>query len=82
MNGGFCGGVEGEAEVVGESDGAQHTQVVFLEAFDGIANCGDQFFLQISFSVHKVVKLFFDGVVEHAVDGKVTTQGIFFGSTE
>ena len=76
-----------EVEAGGETDGAEHTELVFGEAKGGVADGAEDFGGEVSAAVYvvecggcRVAGLFEDGgVEEHAVDGEVAAEDVFAG---
>lgn len=68
-----------KTQLDGQPDCPENPEVIFAEAFIGVSNGPDDLFLEVLASADKIEQLFGDGVPKHAVDGEITTHGIFFG---
>ncbi len=84
MNEGGCvtdcsqgSGLDVEAETGGKADGAEQTQVVFGEAFRGIADGADQLAFKVVAAAGKVNDLTGPRVFQQGVDGEVAAADIF-----
>lgn len=56
--------------------------MVFFDTLVGIADEADEVGVQVFFSINKIQILLGDWIVKHAVNGKVSAFGIFFGRGE
>jgi len=65
-----------ESEAGGESDRAEHPQVVFGEAPGGPTDGADEAGVQVVLAADKVDQTASEGVVEHAVDREVASEGV------
>src|SRR5579863_261240 len=76
-NGGKSRCVDFKAEAGCESNRAQHTQLVFTEAENWIANRADNSGFQVFLTADEVEDFVGDGIEHHAVDGEITAAHVF-----
>ena len=81
-HGGGGGFIEREVERRRETDGTQHSQLVFADSFVRIADRANDPRREIGLTANVIQHARCDRIVEHPVDRKVAPLGIFFGSTE
>ena len=74
--------LHGEAQTGREFDGAQNADRIFLKADVRLADGAHQPGFEVGFAVDEVEHLARDGVVKEAVDGQVTSTGVFFDVAE
>ena len=74
-----CVWCDGEVELGAEPYCAEHSQVVFAEAFLRVADCSYDFLLQVFSAADEVDYFFLEWVVEHSVNCEVSSGGIIFG---
>lgn len=82
LEGGPGGGFDGEAEGGGEANGAEESEVVFLEAGGGFADSANELGIQVGLAIDVVDERAGFGIVEEAIDGEVPALGILFGGGE
>ena len=86
-DGGHGAGLDGEVEAGGETDGAEHAELVFGEAQGRVADGSEDLRCEVGAAAYVVecgccgiAGRFVDGGVEqHAVDGEVAAEDVFTG---
>ena len=82
LHGGKGLGRDGEVELRGEANGAEHPQVILAEAFFGRAHGADEFGAQVRLAADPVVQLLGQRIVEESVDREVAADGVLAGVGE
>lgn len=76
------GGADVEVELGGEANGTHHADGIFAETDVGVADGADAAGLEVTETTDVINDGEVVNVVEEAVDGEVTTEGIFLGCAE
>ena len=76
------GGADVEVELGGEANGTHHADGIFAETDVGVADGADAAGLEVTETTDVINDGEVVNVVEEAVDGEVTTEGIFLGGAE